>query len=102
MKTPAGAAVFVWLSVPTALWKFITPIKEGSYLCDGDVEIDELEQLLGFELEHEDFTTLNGLFVQKLGKIPKKGDTLKVEDYRLTVIKGSTKKADLISIHKEV
>jgi CBS domain containing-hemolysin-like protein len=80
----------------------ITPIKEGSYLCDGDVEIDELEQLLGFEIEHEDFTTLNGLFVQKLGKIPKKGDTLKVGEYRLTVIKGSTKKADLISIQKEV
>jgi CBS domain containing-hemolysin-like protein len=79
----------------------ITRIQNGRYLCDGDVEIDDLEHMLGLEIEHDDFTTLNGLFLQKLGKIPRKGDTLTVMGYTFTVIKGSTKKADLIGIQKE-
>jgi putative hemolysin len=79
----------------------LVQVKENEYLCDGDAEIDDLERLLDLDVDHEDFTTLNGLFIHELGKIPEKGDTLSVQGYRFVVIKGSKKKADLIRIAKQ-
>ena len=79
----------------------LVQVKEDEYLCDGDMEIDDLERLLGRYIDHEDFTTLNGLFTHELGKIPEKGDTLSLEGYRFVVVKGSKKKADLIRITKQ-
>jgi len=81
--------------------RFIVQVVDDEYLCDGDIEIDDLERLLSLEIEHEEFSTLNGLFLQELGRIPEKGDTLTMEGYRFIVVKGSSKKADLIRIKKE-
>jgi putative hemolysin len=79
----------------------LVQVKENEYLCDGDAEIDDLERLLDLDVDHEDFTTLNGLFIHEHGKIPEKGDTLSVQGYRFVVVKGSKKKADLIRITKQ-
>jgi CBS domain containing-hemolysin-like protein len=78
----------------------IVRVNKNEFLCNGDMEIDELERLLPIDLEHPDLTTLNGLFANELGKIPEEGDTLRLKGYVLTVVKGSRKKADLIRIHK--
>jgi CBS domain containing-hemolysin-like protein len=79
----------------------LVQVREGEYLCDGDAEIDDLERLLDLDILHEDFSTLNGLFMHEHGKIPAKGDSLSVQGYRFVVVKGSKKKADLIRITKQ-
>ncbi len=79
----------------------IVQVKDGEFVCDGDAEIDELERMLSIEITHDDFTTLNGLFLHKLGKIPEKGDTLLLQGYTFSVVRGSRKKADLIRIEKD-
>jgi CBS domain containing-hemolysin-like protein len=79
----------------------IVRVQEHRYLCDGDAEIDEINNVLSIEIEHEDFSTLNGLFLKELGKIPVKGDTIDIKGYRFTVEKGSRKKADIIRIEKQ-
>jgi CBS domain containing-hemolysin-like protein len=79
----------------------IVRFQENRYLCDGDAEIDEINNVLSIKIEHEDFSTLNGLFLKVLGKIPVKGDTIDIKGYRFTVEKGSRKKADIIRIEKQ-
>jgi len=79
----------------------IVRVQEHRYLCDGDAEIDEINNVLSIEIEHEDFSTLNGLFLKELGKIPVKGDTIDIKGYRFTVEMGSRKKADIIRIEKQ-
>ncbi|MCK4923613.1 MAG: HlyC/CorC family transporter [Spirochaetes bacterium] len=78
----------------------IVRIQEGEYICDGDAEIVEVERLLSIDIAHEEFLTLNGLFLSELGKIPQKGDTLNLQGYSFTVVRGSRKKADLIRVKR--
>jgi len=78
----------------------IVKVKEGEYLCDGDVEIDDVNHLLSIELLQESFTTLNGLVLKELGRIPRKGDIVEKQGYRFIVVKGSKKRAELIRIIK--
>jgi CBS domain containing-hemolysin-like protein len=79
----------------------IVRLQENRFLCDGDAEIDEINNALSIDIEHKDFSTLNGLLLKELGKIPVKGDTINIKGYRFTVEKGSRKKADVIRIEKQ-
>ena len=73
-------------------------IKDNEYLCTGDVEIDEVNHRLSIDIFVEDFTTLNGFVLKKLGKIPKKGDYIEANGYRFIIEKGGEKKVELIRI----
>lgn len=76
----------------------LVSIREGEYLCKGSVEIDELNDLLSIKIEQKDFTTLNGLMLNELGRIPVKGDTITLQGYRFIVERGSKRRAELIRI----
>jgi CBS domain containing-hemolysin-like protein len=75
-------------------------IKNGEYMCDGDVEIDEVNRLLSINIDTSNVSHLNGLIFKKLGKIPEKGDFFEVEDHRFLVVKSNKRKAELIQITK--
>jgi putative hemolysin len=81
--------------------ELIVKVRDGEYLCDGEVEIDELSYLLSFEPRFTDVTTLNGLLLKDLGRIPRKGDTVDELGYRFTVEKSSRKRAELVRIVKK-
>ena len=76
----------------------IVKIHEGEYLCDGEVEIDEIDALLSIDIVPEDFTTLNGLILSILKRIPNKGDYIDIDRFRFIVEKASKKRAELIRI----
>jgi magnesium and cobalt transporter len=69
-------------------------------MSDGDVEIDEINRYLGIHIPDEDFTTINGLLVSELGKIPERGDTVTVEGYSFTVEKSNRRKAEMVRIRR--
>jgi len=52
--------------------------KPGSYLIQGETEVEELEELLDSELSEDDFLTVNGLINQRLGRLPRKGEKLEI------------------------
>jgi putative hemolysin len=76
----------------------IVKLKRGEYLCDGEVELDEIGDMLAIDIERENIITLNGLVSSLLGRIPQKGDSIDVEGYRFTVEKSTRTKAQLIKI----
>lgn len=46
---------------------------------DGDLHIDEVERVIGADLERGDFETLSGLAIAAAGRLPEPGDTVRVE-----------------------
>lgn len=46
---------------------------------DGDLHIDEVERVIGADLERGDFETLSGLATAAAGGLPEPGDTVRVE-----------------------
>jgi CBS domain containing-hemolysin-like protein len=65
----------------------IVPEGEDGWLLDGGLELDRLEQLLGVRhlAGDEDFHTLAGLVLARLGRIPEVGDGFDLAGYRFEV-----------------
>jgi putative hemolysin len=79
----------------------IAKLRENEWLCDGEVEIDELKDQLRIKFEEGSYTTLNGMMSSALGRVPKKGDKLTVDGYSFFVEKSSMTKALLIKISRK-
>lgn len=96
-----GEEIIGRISAAAKQKELIVKIRDGEYLCDGEVEIDDLIYLLSIEIGQEDITTLNGLILKELGRIPKKGDEIEMHGLRFVVEKGGRKRAELIRVIKQ-
>lgn len=52
---------------------------DGSYIIEGQADLEDVEARLGIEFECEDIDTLSGFMIYKLGKIPDDGESFEVE-----------------------
>lgn len=58
---------------------------EGRYLASARIEIDELNERLNLNLPKDDYETLGGLILYRLGRIPTPGQTLREGGLIMTV-----------------
>lgn len=73
--------------------------KDGSYLIDGEILIDELDELLDLEELIDgkpEFTTLAGFALSHLNRIPITGDIFEVGNYRFEIVDMDKSKIDKI------
>ncbi len=72
--------------------------EDGSWLLDGMMPIDEVEDLLGLsEMRDEgDFQTIAGFMMERLGHIPKEGDFFYWEKARFEVVDMDGRRVDKI------
>ena len=61
----------------------IEAVSEDEYRLDGGILIDDLNEELGLKLETENYDTLSGYLIEKLGHIPGKDDRDVVEEGNL-------------------
>lgn len=66
----------------------------------GIMEIDVIKEELGIELPSGEYETLAGLINHRMGKIPKAGEVLAVENYRITIIEADLRKTILVELKK--
>ena len=63
----------------------ITEEGNGIYLVKGDTEIRKVELIFDRELEADDFTTVGGLLLNRLGHMPSEGESLEYKGYQFEV-----------------
>jgi len=59
---------------------------ENEAVVDARVGFDVLEDLFGMEVQNAQVDTLGGLVYEKLGKIPRPGDKVQLDDLTITVL----------------
>jgi CBS domain containing-hemolysin-like protein len=61
--------------------------QEGAdrFWVDGRVTLDDLSEILGGEFEKEDVATVGGLIYSELGRVPRPGEELRIEEFRVVV-----------------
>jgi len=59
--------------------------EDGSYLTDGRISINEVNETLGTDFESQDFETVGGLVLGHLGRVPETGDEVHIDGYLLRV-----------------
>lgn len=67
----------------------IQKVNENTYIVDGSILIEELEEILNLKLENEEYETLNGYIFHNLGHIPDDGSDLELDlqDMHITIYK---------------
>lgn len=68
--------------------KLVVKVDEDSYRVIGKINISDLNDMLELTLdEEEDYDTLSGLILNRLGEIPNEGDSVVVDNVSLVVSK---------------
>jgi CBS domain containing-hemolysin-like protein len=58
---------------------------DDRFWVDGSLPIDDLSELLAVPLESEDVTTVGGLVYSELGHVPRPGEELRIDTFRVVV-----------------
>lgn len=63
-------------------------VEEGKIEADAMMSVDEANAQLGIELpESDDYETLAGLVLTRMGRVPKEGDAVRIGNFKLVVTK---------------
>ncbi|KAF0199444.1 MAG: putative hemolysin [Bacteroidetes bacterium] len=79
--------------------------KDGSILVDGSMNIDDFMDKMGIlsyaEIENEGFTTLGGMAMYFLDKVPTEGDIFNFREYIFEVVDMDNSRVDKMLVRKE-
>jgi putative hemolysin len=80
----------------------ILAVLEESVLVKGSISLEELEEKLGIQLDHQDFDTLNGLLISLMDRIPADGEqvTLTFQAYQFEVLETKNNMTQQVRITK--
>jgi CBS domain containing-hemolysin-like protein len=65
----------------------ITPVGEHIFEVDASCPLDVLAETVGLEIPETDAETVGGLVLDLLGRLAKPGDSVTIENHRLTVVR---------------
>jgi CBS domain containing-hemolysin-like protein len=70
------------------------------YSFDGRVTLDDLSAALGSTFEHPDVSTVGGLIYSALGRVPRQGEELTLDGYRVVVERVDRRRVTRVSFEK--
>lgn len=73
-------------------------IDSNSYLVNGKVEIDYLNEELELLIPEGDYETIAGYVTFKIGRIPVKGESFKINNLSVQILKADKTKIDLLKL----
>ncbi len=76
----------------------IRKINENEYIVEGSINLDDFNEQLETEIDSENYESLGGLIIEHLDRLPQKGDTVTIDNCRLTVIKMDDKRIDYVKV----
>ncbi|HNW93355.1 MAG TPA: hemolysin family protein, partial [bacterium] len=81
-----------------AIWH--KQISDGVWVVDGSADINDLHDELGITLPKDGYATLAGLIMLQLGRIPRPGEKLVRNDFRLTVLSMDNQSIERVKIER--
>ncbi len=73
---------------------------DGDAVVDARQSVDILKELFDIEVEDDDFDTVGGLIIHRLGKIPAPNDTVEIEGVRLRVLSVTGRRVRKVQISR--
>jgi CBS domain containing-hemolysin-like protein len=80
----------------------ITSLAEGVFEVDASCPLDVLAETVGMEVPETDAETVGGLVLDLLGRLAKPGDSVVIDDHRLTVLRADPTRIRKIRIEPAV
>ena len=77
-------------------------LKQGGWLINGSMPLEDVSELIGIEFETESAITLGGFLTEQLQHVPKKGERIFYKNYYFQVQEASPKRVLRVLVFKEV
>jgi magnesium and cobalt transporter len=75
--------------------------QDGSYTIKAITAIDDFNEYFNAELNDQEFDTIGGLVLQGFGHLPKRSETIKIENFRFKVLHSDNRRIHLLEMTKE-
>ena len=79
----------------------ITALKQGGWIADASISLDDLEDILSITFKSEDSVTLGGFLTEQLHHLPKKGERITYKQYCFQIQKATTKRVLQVLIFQQ-
>ncbi len=73
-------------------------IGPSSYLIDARTEIDQLNEKLSLQIPEGDYETLGGFLMTRMGRIPKDGEVVRLQNLAMTVEKATPRSVQTVRL----
>ncbi len=80
--------------------KEVEILDERTFVVNGSTGIDEINELIGTDIDDEEFHTIGGFLFGLFGHLPKTGEQLRYHDLRFLILEMDGKKIEKIKITK--
>ena len=64
----------------------------GSYVFAGTLGVDDAAECLGIEIERQGFETVGGYLLARLGRVPRVGETVEVDEVSVEILEGERRR----------
>lgn len=78
----------------------VTDEGNGSFVFTGKVNIDEVGERLGVEIEPEGFETVGGFLLSHLGRVPAVGETFDIDGLAIEVLEAERRRINKVRIRR--
>ena len=82
--------------------EIIDKIDDNTYLVDGDVDLDDLDEEIGIDLKSDTSETIGGFLIDILGEIPDERDMgriIEFEDYKFKIMSVKERRIERVKIY---
>ncbi len=73
----------------------------GAFLFSGKVDIDEVGDRLGIEIERQGFETVGGYLLSRLGRVPAVGEVVEVDGLHIQVLEAERRRVHKVRITRQ-
>jgi magnesium and cobalt transporter len=81
--------------------RYILQHDENHYIVKALTEIEEFNEQLGTSFSDEDFDTIGGLVLSQLGHMPKRGETVVIDNLTFRVLRADNRRVHLLEVFIE-
>lgn len=82
--------------------KMIKKLSDDSFILNGKVEIDILNEEYDLKIPEGDYETIAGYIMYKIGRIPLKGESFHIDDNQFLILRSDKTKIDLVKLKKNI
>lgn len=73
---------------------------DGTYTVKATTDIEDFNDYFNTDFSNEEYDTIGGLLLQGFGHLPKRGETIKIGDYRFKVLHSDNRRIHLLEVKK--
>jgi CBS domain containing-hemolysin-like protein len=74
---------------------------QGVFVVSGKVDVDEVADRLGVDIEREGFETVGGYLLSHLGRVPGVGETFEVDDLTVEVLEAERRRIHKVRVRRK-